>query len=197
MMTLIGTFAYEFEVTLPLVARSTFHGGPTAYSWLLGAFGVGAVLGARRAAKRVATGIRALVAAAAGFGLTTTAAALAPAFWIEVALLALVGATSVTFLTTGNSTAQLAAEPSSVDVTALWSTAFVGSTPIGAPLVGMIAGQAGPRWSLALGAVACSIAVLIGFARLHRGPTAAKPRPAGAKPVIASAFERQRPVEPV
>lgn len=48
MMTLIGTFTYEFEVTLPVVARNTFHGGPTAYSWLLGAFGVDAVRRATR-----------------------------------------------------------------------------------------------------------------------------------------------------
>jgi MFS family permease len=178
MMTLIGTFTYEFEVTLPLVARDTFHGGPTAYSWLLGAFGVGAVLGGLRAARRASTGIRAVVAAAAGFGLATLAAALAPAFWIEVGLLTLVGATSVTFLTRGNSTAQLAAAPEFRGrVTALWSTAFVGTTPIGAPIVGALADQAGPRWSLALGAIACLLAVLIGLALLRRGSTADTVRP--------------------
>jgi MFS family permease len=174
MMTLIGTFTYEFEVTLPLVARDSFHGGATAYSWLLGAFGFGAVLGALRAAKRASTGIRALVGSAAGFGLATMAAALAPAFWLEVALLALVGATSVTFLTTGNSTAQLAAAPEFRGrVTALWSTAYVGSTPIGAVVVGVIADHAGPRWSLGLGAAACAAATLVGLAVLHRGRSAA------------------------
>jgi MFS family permease len=178
MMTLIGTFTYEFEVTLPLVAHGTFHGGPTAYSWLLGAFGVGAVLGGLRAAKRASTGIPALVAAAAGFGLTTLAAALAPASWIEVVLLTLVGASSVTFLTRGNSTAQLAAAPEFRGrVTALWSTAFVGSTHIGAPVVGTIADQAGPRWSLVLGAIACFLAVLIGLALRRRCPTAATAQP--------------------
>jgi MFS family permease len=197
MMTLIGTFTYEFEVTLPLVARDTFHGGPTAYSWLLGAFGCGAVLGALRAAKRAATGIRALLANAAGFGLATIAAALAPSFWIEVALLTLVGATSVTFLTTGNSTAQLAAAPEFRGrVTALWSTAYVGSTPIGAPIVGTIADQAGPRWSLALGAIACGVAVLVGLALLRRGSSAATPQPDHEQPGAANARERQRPLEP-
>jgi MFS family permease len=169
MMTLIGTFTYEFEVTLPLLARDTFRGGPTAYSWLLGAFGCGAVLGGLAAARRALTGIRPLVASAAGFGLATMAAALAPSFWIEVVLLAPVGATSVTFLTTGNSTAQLAAAPEFRGrVTALWSTALVGSTPIGAPIVGVLADRAGPRLSLALGALACAAAVLVGLALLHR-----------------------------
>ncbi|HSZ04824.1 MAG TPA: MFS transporter [Solirubrobacteraceae bacterium] len=170
MMTLIGTFAYEFEVSLPLLARSTFHGGTTAYSWLLGAFGCGAIFGALRAAKRAATGIRALVGSATGFGLATLAVALAPSFWIAVALLPLVGATSVTFLITGNSTAQLAAAPEFRGrVTALWSTALVGSTPIGAPIVGLIADHFGPRSSLALGAASCGFAALVGLALLHRG----------------------------
>jgi MFS family permease len=193
MMTLIGTFTYEFEVTLPLVATDTFHGGPTAYSWLLGAFGCGAVLGGLRAARRARTGIRPLVASAAGFGLTTMAAALAPSFWIEVVLLALVGATSVTFLTTGNSTAQLAAAPEFRGrVTALWSTALVGTTPIGAPIVGALADGAGPRWSLALGALACAAAVLVGLALLYRARSASPPASGGGEHEAADGLEPQR-----
>ena len=45
MMVLIGTFTYEFEVSLPLFARGPLAGGPTIYSWLMGAFGLGAVVG--------------------------------------------------------------------------------------------------------------------------------------------------------
>jgi MFS family permease len=169
MMTLIGTFTYEFEVTLPLVARDGFHGAPVAYSWLLAAFGCGAVVGGLYAAKRGGTGLRRLVGAAAAFGLATGAAALAPSFGIEVALLAVAGATSVIFLTTGNSTVQLAAAPQFRGrVIALWSTAFVGSTPIGAPVVGAIAEHFGPRWSLGLGAAACGAAVLVGLALRRR-----------------------------
>jgi MFS family permease len=176
MMTLIGTFTYEFEVTLPLIARDTFHGGPTAYSWLLGAFGFGAVLGGLRAARRARTGIRPLVAGAASFGLVTMAAALAPSFWIEVVLLAPVGAAGVTFLTMGNSTAQLAAAPEFRGrVTALWSTALVGTTPIGAPILGVLADQAGPRSSLALGALACGAAALVGLVLLRRAGNASPP----------------------
>jgi Major Facilitator Superfamily len=67
-------------------------------------------------------------------------------------------------------------------VTALWSTAFVGSTPIGAPIVGAIADQAGPRWSLALGAIGCFLAVLIGLALIRRGSTLATAQPDHAHP---------------
>jgi MFS family permease len=196
MMTLIGTFTFEFEVTLPLIASDTFHAGPTAYSWLLGAFGCGAVLGGLRAARHARTGIRPLIASAAGFGLATTAAALAPSFWIEVILLALVGAASVTFLTIGNSTVQLAAAPEFRGrVTALWSTALVGGTAIGAPIVGVLADRAGPRSSLALGALACAAAVVVGLALRSRARKARVPAPSSGEQVAAEAHEPRRALD--
>jgi MFS family permease len=75
----------------------------------------------------------------------------------------LVGVASVLFLTTGNSTVQLASDPEYRGrVTALWSMALVGSTPIGSPVVGALSDAASPRYALALGAVACLAAVIIG-----------------------------------
>ena len=75
----------------------------------------------------------------------------------------LVGAASVTFLTAGNATIQLASKPSYRGrVTALWSMAFVASTPIGAPIVGALSDTAGPRYALALGAAACLAAMVVG-----------------------------------
>jgi MFS family permease len=196
MMALIGTFTYEFEVTLPLIARDTFHGGPAAYSWLLGAFGCGAVLGGLRAARHAPAGIRPLIASAAAFGLATTAAALAPSFWIEVLLLALVGAASVTFLTTGNTTVQLAAAPEFRGrVTALWSTALVGGTAIGAPIVGVLADQAGARASLALGALACAGAVLVGLALRSRTRDGGRPTPRSGEHDPAGRLEPLRAVD--
>jgi len=44
MMALVGTFTFEFEVSLPLLARTTFHGNATTYSWLIGSLGAGAVI---------------------------------------------------------------------------------------------------------------------------------------------------------
>lgn len=67
------------------------------------------------------------------------------------------------FLTTGNATIQLASDPAYRGrVTALWSMALVGSTPIGSPVVGALSDAAGPRSALALGAAVCLAAVLIG-----------------------------------
>jgi hypothetical protein len=67
------------------------------------------------------------------------------------------------FLTTGNSTVQLAAEPQLRGrVVALWSLALVGSMPIGSPIIGAVSQAASPRWALALGAAGCAVAAIIG-----------------------------------
>jgi hypothetical protein len=79
-------------------------------------------------------------------------------------MLGLVGFASIVFLTTGNSTIQIAAAPAYRGrVTALWSTAFVGSTPIGATIIGAI-GAGSPRLALVVGAAACGAAALTGLA---------------------------------
>src|SRR5581483_8613075 len=97
------------------------------------------------------------------------AAALAPDLWLELLALALVGAASVTFMSKGNSTLQLAASPQMRGrVMALWSVAFMGSTPIGGPLAGYVAEHAGPRWGLGMGALACLAAAALGASVVRR-----------------------------
>ena len=172
MMAIIGTFTFEFEVSLPLLATKTFHGTGTTYSWLLGAFGAGAVAGGLYAARSARTGVARLTKAALAYAIAVGLIALAPTVPTAVAACTLAGAATITFLTTGNSTIQLASEPSHRGrVTALWSMALVGSTPIGSPVIGAISDAAGPRYALALGAAACLAAAVIGRWPAHSGPS--------------------------
>jgi predicted MFS family arabinose efflux permease len=164
MMAVIGTFTFEFEVSSPLLARETFHGGAGTYSWLLGALGVGAVFGGMYSGGRARTGIVRLTRAAIGFGLAMGLLAVMPDLWLAVGASILVGVATITFLIGGNSTVQLAADPQYRGrVMALWSIALVGSTAIGAPLVGVVSGLTNPRYGIALGALACLTAALIGW----------------------------------
>jgi MFS family permease len=170
MMALIGTFTFEFEVSLPLLATKTFHGTGTTYSWSLGAFAPGAVAGGLYASRSARTGVARLTRAALAYAIAVGLIALAPTLPTAVAACVLAGAATITFLTTGNSTIQLASEPSYRGrVTALWSMALVGTTPIGSPVIGAISDAAGPRYALALGAAACLAAVVIGRWPVHSG----------------------------
>jgi MFS family permease len=163
MMALVGTFTFEFEVSLPLLAENTFHGTATTYSWLIGALGAGAVAGGLYAARSARTGVARLARAALGYAIAVGLVAAAPTLVTAVVACVLVGVASVLFLTTGNSTIQLASDPEYRGrVTALWSMALVGSTPVGSPIIGALSDAASPRYALALGAVACLGAVVIG-----------------------------------
>jgi MFS family permease len=173
MMAIIGTFTFEFEVSLPLLARDTFHGTATTYSWLIGSMGFGAVIGGLYAARSARTGLTRLTWCAAAYAVAVGLVAAAPVMWTAVVACALTGAASVLFLTTGNATVQLASEPQLRGrVLALWSLALVGSTPIGSPVIGAVSQAASPRWALALGAVGCAVAAIIGARSPRRAPDA-------------------------
>ncbi len=169
MMAVIGMLAYEFQVVLPVVARTTFHGGAQAYGFLTAAMGAGAVIGGLAVASRSFTGTRALVWAAAIFGGVILLAAAAPNLLLACVAMALVGAGSVGFLAIGNATLQLSASPMMRGrVMALWAVAFLGSTPIGGPVAGYVSQHFGGRAGLILAGVSCLVAALGGWYALRR-----------------------------
>jgi MFS family permease len=110
-----------------------------------------------------------LIRAALGYAVAVGLVAAAPTLATAIAACTAAGGASVIFLTTGNATLQLASDPEYRGrVTALWSLALVGSTTIGAPVIGALSDTAGPRYALGLGAAACLAAVVIGGWPSHR-----------------------------
>jgi MFS family permease len=169
MMAMIGTLTYEFPVSLPVLAKRSFDLGATGYGFMTAAMGLGAATGGLVTAARGRTGVRAAVIAAAAFGVCVTAAAVAPSVALELLALVLVGAGSVSFVSVGNSTLQLGADPSMRGrVMSLWSVAFQGSTAIGGPIVGGIIALAGARVGLLVGGVTCFAAAAVGARSLRR-----------------------------
>jgi len=167
MMVLVGTFTYEYEVSLPLFARGPLHGDATTYSLLIAAFGFGSVLGGLYCIRHPQIGVPRMIRAAVVYAAAMLATALTDQTYLAIVLLIMVGIASITFLTTGNSTIQIAADPGMRGrVVALWSTALVGSTPIGATIIGAVGGSS-PRLALILGAVACAAAAALATAILR------------------------------
>ena len=138
MMALVGTLSFNFQVLMPLLASQTWHGTAATYALLTAAMAVGSVAGALAAGARGRVSPRILVGAATGFGALELLAAAAPSLPLQVLALVPLGAMTVTFSAGVNSTMQLAVAPAMRGrVMALYSVVFLGSTPIGAPLVGL------------------------------------------------------------
>lgn len=161
LMAFVGTLGLNFQVILPLLARLTFDGGATSYAILVSAMGVGSVVGALITGARGKTGMGVIAGSALAFGGLAMAAALMPSLASEIPVLALLGSSAVTFAAAINSTIQLAVEPEMRGrVMALYSVVFLGSTPIGGPLVGFISESTDPRVALALASVSGVIAAV-------------------------------------
>ena len=143
LMTVVATFGLNFKVFLPLLALA-MHGGAGIYGLFTSLLAGGALVGGLAAA------------AAPGVGLASL-------------LLIPVGATSIAFIATANTTLQLNSSPAMRGrVMALYAFVFLGSTPLGGPLMGWISQHWGPRDAMALGGLLSLAASLAAWAQLAR-----------------------------
>ena len=165
LVAIVSVFAYEFAVSLPLLADETFGSGVSAYGAMTSSMGLGAVVGGLAAARWGLPTQRRLTLSATAFGVLVTAIGLAPTLGVVMVVLALTGAAWVTFLATTTSVLQLAADDEQRGrVMALFGVAILGSRPIGGPVVGSLADAFGPRAPLLVG----GLATLLATARAHR-----------------------------
>ncbi|NTW29261.1 MAG: MFS transporter [Coriobacteriia bacterium] len=168
MMAIMGTLTYEFQVSLPLLAKFTFLGDASSYAALTSAMGVGAVIGGLSTAGRRSASAGALMLATLGFGVAMVALSLSPTITVAMLCMVVVGVCSITFMSLCNTILQLESTATMRGrVMSLWSVAFLGSTLIGAPVIGWIGEHLGPRWSIATGALAALAAATVGFYALR------------------------------
>lgn len=153
-VSVVGTFAFNFTVTLPLLAHVTFHQKSAAqYGILMGCMGVGAVIGGLLVAHRSRPTPKLLALLAVAFGFFMTLVAFAPTILLAELALIPTGACSIAFASSANSTLQLnSGQQMRGRVMSLYSIAFLGTTPIGAPLVGILIAATNPRIGIFLGA---------------------------------------------
>jgi MFS family permease len=163
MMFIVGTFAYEFPVIFPLFATVTLHGNASTYSAMTVAMGIGAIVGGLYSAGRSAPNLAALLKAVLAFGVSLLLVAIAPNLVTALLVLVVMGGLSVLFISQGNTILQLTSEPKMRGrVMSVWSIAFLGTTPIGGPIIGAIADHSNPRVGLAVGGLSALVAASLG-----------------------------------
>jgi MFS family permease len=158
----IGTFGLNFQITTALMAKQVFHRGASGYGLLSTSLAVGACAGAVLATRRSARPTQLfLVATAIAFSMFEIASGVMPGYDLTALLLVPTGLAMLTLTTAANSSVQLGVEPTMRGrVMALYLVCFMGGTPFGAPIVGWLAGVAGPRWGLVGGGLICLVTTL-------------------------------------
>ncbi|MCB0983725.1 MAG: MFS transporter, partial [Ilumatobacter sp.] len=189
MMTIIGTLAFNFSVFMPVLVDKTFGRPVVWYTVLMSAMSIGSVVGALITARRREVAVRDLVRASVGFGLALLALAATPWFPLTLPVVVLIGLGSIMFMTTSTTIVQLRCRPEMRGrVLALQAMVFLGSTPIGGPVIGVISEFGGARAGIVVGGLACLGAATYGWMRdrtLH-APTHVPVTPPDVAAQIAS-----------
>ena len=169
MMTVIGTLAFNFQIVFPLFATRDLHGSDVTFTWLLSVVSMGSLVGALAAARRTTIDVAIVSRNALVFGAALALIAVAPNQAAAFPLGFLVGLGSIMFMTAATAITQLAADPQMRGrVLALQAIVFLGSTPIGGPILGAISETFGARYGIALGAAAALAAGGFGFFTIRR-----------------------------
>ena len=167
----IGTFGFNYQVTIALMSREVFGLGAEAFGLLSTFFAVGSLTGALLSTRRSQRPRqRFLVGSAVVFGVLTVVAGLMPGFVSFAVLLVPTGAAALIFAVANNSYVQLGVDPQMRGrVMALYFMCFMGGTPLGAPLIGLISEHLGAPWGLIMGGGVCVVAALAAAVWLGRG----------------------------
>jgi len=163
MVFIIGTFGMNFQLTLPLMVREVFHRGAGSYGAISTCLAVGSLTGALLATMRSRRPrIRFLLLAALAFGTLEAITGLMPTYLSLAIILPLTGTAALTFMTACNAAVQMGvAAQMRGRVMALYLLSFFAGTPAGAPVIGWVAEQYGPRASIIVGGLVCALAAVV------------------------------------
>jgi MFS family permease len=175
----LSTFCFNFNVTLPVLAKITLHGHGTVYGFLSAVFGAGALAGALVAASRARASMRVMVVGALVF--TGAELLLAPAGneFVAGLLLFLVGAGFTAWSANSNASMQLAA-PDALRgrIIGIYFYAFNGTGPAAGLLAGWLCARGGTELAFALAGIVGIAGTAAAAAALRRRPPIQIPRPA-------------------
>ena len=164
MMAVIGTLAFNYQTVLPLFVTRDLGGTTVTFTLLMSVVSVGSLIGALATARRRSISIRSVSVAALAFGVAMGCLAVAPGQPVAFGVGLVMGLSSISFMTASTAIVQLTATPSMRGrILALQAMVFLGSTPIGGPIVGTISQHFGARYSLALGAAGTLVAGVFGL----------------------------------
>lgn len=168
---MVGTFGVNFNVWIPVLARTYLHVGAEGYGILMGAIGLGslaaaltlAVQGRRPSRQR-------LLMLVAFFGLCEIIIGYSPWYIVSLVFMFAAGLCSIMVFNTANTTVQLTT-PDNLRgrVMGVYILVFAGTTPIGSLFMGWLASWGGTPFSMAMGGILSACAVPLYWFTAWRG----------------------------
>ncbi|MER6847395.1 MFS transporter [Streptomyces flaveolus] len=191
LLAAVALFGLNFQLTLPLLAKSVYHADASSFGLLTTVFAAGSLVAALVATGRRARPSARLVAGAAvAFGVLEAGVGRVSSYPVAVVVLFLTGGASIYFVQAANHRVQLGSAPEFRGrVLALYTLILQGSTPLGALLIGRIIEYGGARAGFVAGGLATLAAGAMALAVGRRG----EPREAGAPPAVPAEEQRARP----
>lgn len=168
LVLITSTFAFNFNVLLPVLARETLRSGPDVFGIVSACFGAGALVGALTSATLGRASLRLLLLGAAGFGLAELVLAPESSVAAAGALLFLAGVAFTLWTSNANATLQLEA-PDRLRgrIVGLYYYAFNGAQPLGGMLAGWLAAVGGTALAFGVGGGVTLLVSGIALARLE------------------------------
>jgi MFS family permease len=165
MMLVIGMFGFNFGITLAVLAKTTFNTGAAAFGLLSTALAVGSLFGALAgSARRARPSVYIVLGASIVFGALELTVGLLPAFWLVALMLVPTGFFMIYFAQAANQRVQMGTDAAYRGrVMAIYVMVFLGTTPVGGPVIGWVTEVAGAQASIWSGG---AIALLTGLAAL-------------------------------
>ncbi|AOZ72972.1 MFS transporter [Boudabousia tangfeifanii] len=154
--SVVSCLGLNFQLTSAVMANVEFHRGSADFGLLGSVMAIGSLTGALVAARRAVPRVRTVVAAAFGFGVVEGIMALAPNYYVFAVLAVPLGFFALTMITSANAAIQISCDPMVRGrVMSIYSMVFLGTVPVGAPIIGWISENWGARWGLGVGSIAC------------------------------------------
>jgi predicted MFS family arabinose efflux permease len=171
LVAVISIFGQNFRVVFPILATDVFHGDANTYGWLTAALGVGAVVGALASATTTVVTPARMLWTAVAFAVSNVAVAVTPTLPLALAAIALLGVVNIQVNTLTRTILQLGSDPGMQGrVMAVHGIVFLGGTPIGGPLAGVICQLWGARTAMALASAVCLLGAVAVWPMLRRRP---------------------------
>jgi MFS family permease len=167
-MVVVSTFAFNYQVALPLLGDKQWHVSDTWFGVLFAVVSAGSFAGSLWVAGRPELTEGMYYGFTALLGVSIVLMSFVPSVWWAVALAVPMGIGGAGFLAVGNALSQLRTPPEMRSrILALVAVAFLGSTPIGGPITGLVGDRLGADWSLAYGGI-ITMAIVAWGVRAHR-----------------------------